>query len=234
MALYDSSAVYDSAFYDEATPAAEPSTQTRMKKIKLGLSKSNPANTAQFADGIVESMTGNANFPSPDPTLPTLTGDAQAIRDKQAEIEAKEAELSVLRGQLGTLNETAKNNIRKLADHVEDKCDGNVDKLRSSGFSLVGDPTPRGPLPQVQNLRVQTSDNEGQLGVRYNPIIGAASYVVEYSTSPDGPWTQATITTRASHTITGLTSGTKYWLRVRAVGTTGFGPWSDPACRMAA
>jgi len=233
MALYDSAATYDSgALYDGATPAAQPTT--RMKKIALGLSKSNPSNTAQFADGIVESMTGNANFPTPDPALTVLTNGAQGIRDKQAEIEAKEAELSVLRGQLGSQNDALKNNIRKLADHVEDKCDGDVDKLRSSGFSLVGDPTPRGPLGQVQNLKVQTTDNEGQLDVRFKKVNGAASYMVEHASSPDGPWTLATVTTRTTHSLPGLTPGQKYWVRVRAVGTTGFGPWSDPGCRIAA
>ncbi len=38
----------------------------------------------------------------------------------------------------------------------------------------------------------------------------------------------------SKHTETGLTSGTKYWIRVRAVGASGFGPWSDPAVKMAA
>jgi hypothetical protein len=34
--------------------------------------------------------------------------------------------------------------------------------------------------------------------------------------------------------VTGLTSGKKYWFRVRAVGTAGFSGWSDPAVKMAA
>jgi Fibronectin type III domain len=234
MALYDN-ATYDSdAVYDEDTASATPPTP--MKKIKLGnLSKSKPAETAQFGDGVVESMTGNANFTTPDPTLATITGDAQNIRDKQAEIDACDAQANMLRGQLVALNETGKNNLRKLADYVEDKCDGNVDKLRSSGFSLVGDPTARGPLGQIQNLRVQSPDLEGQLVARYRSEPGAGAYIIEYSTSSEGPWIQATVTTRVSHTLTGLTPGTKYWIRVRAVGgTNGFGPWSDPACKMAA
>ena len=40
---------------------------------------------------------------------------------------------------------------------------------------------------------------------------------------------------KSSFTATGLTSGTKYWFRVAAVGsgTGNQSPWSDPALKMA-
>ena len=64
----------------------------------------------------------------------------------------------------------------------------------------------------------------------YNELVKRA----DLAENSEGPWTQAIITTRVSHTFTGLTPGTKYWVKVRAVGTSGFGLWSDPACKMAA
>lgn len=58
--------------------------------------------------------------------------------------------------------------------------------------------------------------------------------MVELASTSEGPWAQVNIITRVSYAFTGLTPGQKYWVRVRALGTLGFGPWSDPACRMAA
>lgn len=232
MAFWDSSARFDEVFFDEPVPGAAP--RKHMKKIKMGLSKLNPTATTQFGYGIVESMTGNIHVPTPDPALSVITADADAVQDKQAEIEAKLTELDTLRTQLGTLTGVLKDDLRKLAANVEDKCDGNEEKLRSTGFSLAGDPTPRGPLDQVQNLRVAVTDNEGQLEVRYKSVPGAASYVIDTATDPDGPWTHYIVITRITQVLTGLIPGTKYWVRVRAVGTNGFGPWSDPACKIAA
>ena len=217
--------------YDEPAPHAVP---IRMKKIKLGIGRSNPDDTAAFTETIVSAMTGNANFPTPDPALTTLANAAQAIRDKKLEITNMEAGLKAARDQLATLSSSAKDEVRKMANYVENKSDGAVDKIHSAGFSVKDDPEPRGPLSQVQNLRVQFSDNEGQLEGRYNTVPGAAMYVVETATNPEGPWAQAAITTRTTLMLTDLTPGTKYWVRVRAIGSSGVGPWSDPACKMAA
>lgn len=224
--------LWDDGHHFDATAGSRPLNQ--MKKIRLSLSKSAPVDTAQYADGLVESLTGNPTVTAPDPALTVLTSGAQAIRDKQAEIDAADAALDTKRGELVALNDTLKDSIRMLADHVEDKCNGDVDKLRSTGFSIVGDPQPRGPIGQVQNLRLRTANNEGQLIGRWKSVPGAASYVADLAENSEGPWTQAIITTRVSHTFTGLTPGTKYWVKVRALGTTGYGLWSDPACKMAA
>ncbi len=217
--------------YDEPAPHVIP---TSMKKIALGIGRANPDDTAAFTETIVSAMTGNTNFPTPDPALTVLADAAAAIRAKRIEITNMEAALMAKRDQLKDLSRTTKDAVRKMANYVENKSDGAIDKIHSAGFTVMGDPVPGGPLTQVQNLRVQFSDNEGQLDVRYNTVPGAAMYVVETATLPDGPWAQTAITTRTSQTLTDLTPGTKYWVRVRAIGSAGVGPWSDLACKMAA
>ena len=55
-------------------------------------------------------------------------------------------------------------------------------------------------------------------------------YDVEYRTSPSGTWTDASDSgTDTTHTKSGLTDGTAYDFRVRAVNAEGDGPWSDIA-----
>lgn len=231
---------YDSGFHwddpslrwDEPVPDPMPYV---MKKVKSNVSSKADLELAGYGDAIVESMTGNAEFPTPDPTLATLTGDAQAIRGKIAQIADLDAQRDVAIGQLATLNQTARNNIRMMADYVQDKSDGNPDKILSSGFEVAGEPEPMGELDAVQNLRVKFSNVEGQLISRWKKVPGASSYIVQYTLNPDaGPWLQAAVTTRVSHKITGLTPGQKYWVRVCAVGAAGAGPWSDVTCKMAA
>ena len=59
--------------------------------------------------------------------------------------------------------------------------------------------------------------------------------IVQKSPDPISPtsWQQASVVTKSKTTVSGLTSGTKYWFRVAAVGTAGQGPWSDPATKLA-
>ena len=108
-------------------------------------------------------------------------------------------------------------------------------ELQSTGFDIVGSPQPLGELPQVQNLRIEASSVEGHLRARWKRVAGARNYVLDQAANPEGPWALGVATTtRTSHTFTGLTPGAKYWFRARAFGTSGFGGWSDPACKIAA
>lgn len=230
---YDSGLHWDdpNLRWDEPLPGLIPAI---MKKVKLNVSDKADLNLAKFADDLVLSMTGNANFPTPDPTLVTLTDDAEAIRAKLSAISALDSQREVAVGELATLNATARMHIRMIGDYVQDKSDGNPEKIHSAGFQVQGGPEALGDLGSVQNLRVAFSDMEGQLNSRWNKVRGASSYIVEHALNPLGPWTQSTVTTRVSHKLTGLTPGQKYYVRVCAVGATGNGPWSDLACKMAA
>ena len=230
----DPSATYDSGLrYDEVTGASRP--HQTMKKIRLPIARKNPADPAEFAEGIVEALTGNANVPAPDPTLTVIGDGAQAIRDKITEIAGTEALLDGQRSQLGTLTETLKLNLRKLADHVEDKCDGDVDKLHTTGFAVTGDPVALLEIGQVQNLRLVATSVEGELRARWKKVKGARNYALARALNAEGPWTEnVATTTRTDHVFTDLAPGTKYWVRVRAFGTPGFGGASDPACKIAA
>ena len=59
----------------------------------------------------------------------------------------------------------------------------------------------------------------------------ANAYEVQTSVDPITGTSFATVTTvtKSKALLTGLTSGAKIWVRVRAIGTAGNGGWSDPA-----
>ena len=57
--------------------------------------------------------------------------------------------------------------------------------------------------------------------IRWNAVSGATGYLVQRATSPDGPFTTIAQVTTTSRTDTGLSAGTQYYYRVKAVGSGG-------------
>ena len=66
-------------------------------------------------------------------------------------------------------------------------------------------------------------------------VRGLQTYVIELTEDPTGltGWRNVGITKKSNHTITGLVSGRRYWVRVAAVGAAGQGPWSEVATKVA-
>jgi hypothetical protein len=72
-------------------------------------------------------------------------------------------------------------------------------------------------------LESTVGDHDGQLDLSWDPVSGAKSYVIQQSADPPAAtsWTHDTTSTKSSTTVDGLTSGTRYWFRVSAVGPRG-------------
>ena len=73
-----------------------------------------------------------------------------------------------------------------------------------------------------------------KLLLRLNSILNAKSYQVQIATAANGPWQEAGIYTQARRIVLlGLTPGTIYFVRVRAIGgSTGYSEWSVPVSLM--
>ena len=75
--------------------------------------------------------------------------------------------------------------------------------------------------------------NQGELVPDWEPVDKARNYTVQVFTDVNNPATTVVkeVTVNPSKaTLTGLTRGTNVWVRIRANGgSTGNGPWSDPA-----
>ena len=70
------------------------------------------------------------------------------------------------------------------------------------------------------------------LDVSWTATTGASSYKVQWKSSSDSDWdatSRQTTSTTASATVSSLTNGTTYTVRVAAVNDTGDGAWSDTA-----
>jgi predicted phage tail protein len=86
-----------------------------------------------------------------------------------------------------------------------------------------------------KRLTASAGDHDGEVDLSWDRLAGAKSYVVEKSVDPPTAtgWSHTAVSTKSSFTVTGLTSGTRYWFRVAAINANGQSGWSDPASKMA-
>jgi len=206
-----------------------------MSKIKLNLRNMGVSEKLQFARQIVTAMTGNANFPTPDPALTIVTGSSDDLEVAYNEANVAKQNATTKASTQDDVEAALDLTLMKLANYVESASNGDETKILSAGMSVRAKATPVGALAMPVNLSATAGDKEGEIDVAWDKVTGAKSYVIEMCADPITPagWKQATISTKSNFTVTGLTSGAKYWFRVSGIGAAGQGPWSDPATKYA-
>ena len=119
--------------------------------------------------------------------------------------------------------------MTKFANSVEGLTGVTEADILAINLKLRSPATPIGTPAQVTGFEAKAAQ-PGAIDLSGNPVHGAVAYIYECSTY-DTPrtWTQIKMGTKASFTATGLTSGTMYAFRMRAMGSAGEGPWSDEA-----
>ena len=123
--------------------------------------------------------------------------------------------------------------LNGLAGVTENVTQGEKTKILSAGFDVRGTKTPAPPLGAPASLTVNTNGMPGVSKLKWAPVRGAVSYLVEKSLEPvtDASWVQVGTPTKASCETTGAEPGKPLWFRAAAVNATGAGPWSSPMMR---
>ena len=100
---------------------------------------------------------------------------------------------------------------------------GNPATLAAAGMGASSDAhTTVGTLPKVTGLVATQGDGDGEIDAHWNPVKrGLLNYTLETTVDPAGQtgWTFARNESKSKTTLTGLKSGTRYWLRVTANGS---------------
>ena len=134
-----------------------------------------------------------------------------------------------------TLRKSLRAAISRLAKYLEAIAEGDRAKLAETGYLLRKIPV-RGQGPPAMPLRVRARPGEqtGTVKGSCKPVEHAALYEVQ--TCPDpvaGEWSRAGgFTDSRNFALSGLESGKVCYLRVRAIGANGPGPWGGPASVM--
>ena len=234
MSDYDTVGVrYDSGLYFDgfAPPATE---RTHMAKAKLGLDKLNSDGLAAYAATIKTAMTGNANFTTPNPTLASVGTAITALQTKLAAYNTALAAASTALADRDAADAALRALLVQLAAYVDNVSGGDRTKIESSAMGVRNGSGAIGTLNQVQSLVVKAGAEEGSLDTSWDPTRGAIAYVLESSVDPITPtsWTYKMTAGRSDALVNSFASGTKQWIRVRAIGANNqMGPWSDPAAK---
>ena len=204
---------------------------TAMAKIALGLSKLTREQNIQLAKDIKTGMTGNANVPTPNPTLVTLGTLTTTAETKLTALNAAKAahDAALLSCNDGFIALNA--GLTQEAAYVQDVTGGDAVKIESCNMPIRKPSLPIGPLGQVLDLKVVAGVNAGELKASWKKLRGAKSYEVQISVDPftATSWRGVAPSSKVRTVIRDLTSGAKMWVRVRGIGRGQPGPWSDPA-----
>lgn len=205
-----------------------------MKLIKAGLTRLKPAQVVAKSEYVETGMTGNANFPTPTPTLVEVTAARTQLVSALAAAESgAHADIAKKNEAVRTLRDL----LTKLARYVNSAAGGDVDKAVSSGFELAKRPEPIDKLEAPQELNARMSSYEGRLDLRWQRVRGARMYQV-YMCSGDpavlANWQVVGVSSKTRHTVSDLAANTFFNFRVTALGRVGEGPASEVVTAKAA
>jgi len=199
-------------------------------RVSLLFARVPDAELDNFAQGIINSMTANAAYPSPPVTMAALQA---AINDFTNKIAAAQtggppdtaAKYNSRQSLLGLL--------RQLASYVQINCNNDMATLLSSSFQAMSTNRAQSQLEQPQSLSIKNGTS-GQLVASVDPVKNTSMYEGRIK-GATGDWQPSIFTGDSQHiTFNGLTPGQTYTVQVRALGgSTGQSDWSDPSSHTA-
>lgn len=199
-------------------------------KVSLGFARLSDAELDNFAQGVIDSLTGNAAYPSPPVTLTNLQAAKNDFTNKLAAAQGG-----------GIADTAAKNNsrqtllgmLRQLASYVQLSCNNDLAMPLTSGFQAQSTSRAQSPLEQPESLSI-SNGTSGQLVASVKPVRNTSMYEGRCKAGTDD-WQPSVFTGDSQHiTFNGLTPGVVYTIEVRALGgSTGQSDWSDPSSHMA-
>lgn len=198
--------------------------------VKLALGGLSPAKLVERARAIVAALTGNADFPTPTPTLAAVGAAADAVEAADTDVLNNGGKQDYLTRNLRV--QELRNLLVLLGAYVQVTSLGDPEKILSAGNPFRKAPQPVGLVPAPGNLRAEVSKLVGPLDLRWGRVLGRMFYegqMNETDPSVEAEWKPLVSQSDNTYSVKGLTSGKPYFFRVRAVGAAGPGPWSDPA-----
>lgn len=201
-----------------------------MANVKVGLRNLSVTQKIAKATAIVNQMTGNASFPTPNPALADVTNKTTALDAANA---AAEAQRQASKAQTVLLNLTEDELdalLNQLADYVDNTSAGDEHTILSSGFDVVDTTGAVVPLYPPEDFYGTTGDEEGEANLMWNRLknVGKHTYNVfgkKYGVDENFALMAGTDQTKVD--IKGLDTSVKYEFYVLAVKENQPGPASE-------
>lgn len=204
-----------------------------MSKPTLSLRGKKDAELHSYARSVIQAMRQSPHF----------SGHEEELDEAEAEVQAFAESINhhaILKGQLrgATMKKrqqrkSTESTLTSLAVLVTRVAKGRQEVMRAAHMRPRRPRTPVGMPPAPGDLRARPGNFEGTCLLDWDSVKGAGAYEIEYALRADTQhWTRHGASLASKATVDGLTPGTAYAFRVRALGAAGPSPWSDPAfCR---
>jgi fibronectin type III domain protein len=206
-----------------------------MARIKLNIRDLSVPDKVARGRQIVSAMTNNTNFSTPHPSLSDVTASLATLEQTHTSLQTAKATVKAKATALTDAEAKAERILSQLAAYVESIAGSDETIITSAGLETKMSRSAPTVLSPPQGLSTAVGDHDKKIDLSWKKVAKAKSYTIQFS--PDPPtaetWVHAAITTASSATIENLTSGTRYWFRVAAVGAMGQSGWSEPATRIA-
>jgi len=220
-------------------------------KVKVTLNLSTQPVAVKILKGrhYVTSMTGNANFTTPNPTLASVTTAINALETAANNAVGGGTEQTAIMHEKET---TVDNSLTQLGAYVEGIANNNpptaASIVLSAGMDLKKPGVPIGAILPPQDLKGKFGTQAGQINLSCKKPVGARVIIWQKMTGgaalaaapPAESFEPASnaefpsgVTTSSKHIVTGLVSGTLYTFRAGAVGGANQSGWSDVVVQMA-
>ncbi len=179
-------------------------------------------------------IAGEANWPTTAPTQAGVNANITVLFTAITAVNDLKAQLAQARATLRDKRDAGVETMKRI-DEVTDGLYG-PDGPEKNNFGLTPKKTTREsvPLEQVVIIKVEDGTSPASVFVDWDSEQGAAAYQIEWYT--DSAMTQQignAAISESEYEIAGLTASQQYWIRVRAIRGSEYGPWSDPATRVA-
>lgn len=221
---YDNNQRYDTPGLHYVTDDPPPTPTPGKAKVKLELQSRTDGDLIGFGHSHDEAIDLNPKFPTPEPTALAFEAALAAYESKVAEIENHRIAGKNLTADRDALRGTFEYLFNLRGEYVQITSQGDGNWIASAGLPVRNAPTPVGILATPQNLRVDLTNDEGVMIVRWDSVTGAKSYMLEYAEVVNNVavnWTLLYMGGKFSTRRTGMTVGKTYAFRVAAVGGEG-------------
>jgi hypothetical protein len=203
-------------------------------KVKMGLYVMTTNELIPYIQNHIEMMTGNPNFPAPQPPSADFLAQYHGYQDAAMAVLSAETLLRDAISRRDQERDAMVGTMNVRAAYVQQVSNGNRHVIVSSGLGVKSAPTFATSLAAPTNLRVELNGEAGLMKIRWDPVPHAKTYLLQYSRhGMPRVWETLESTTKTAVTKT-LEVGVTYVFRVTANGTPGMSNWSAEVIRGAA
>jgi|ERR1043166_5869634 hypothetical protein len=229
-ALFDDDSFYDDEFfYDAPLPK-----KGIMARIAMNISRLNAADLAARLQVSLTAIAADATTFTGATALLTLGNTKRtALSDADALVESLIMQLAQAReARNQALTDTADYIEHDLVVYVNGIAKGDANIILAAGLEVAQTPGRSPAMGKVSGVTLRAGEDDGGAVADWETMFRSRSYEVQVTSNPNDAslWATYDIVTTVGLALSGLPSGQKRWVRVRAINSVNKGPWSDPAC----